>query len=360
MVLSDSFTKIESTVQKVVFVGPSILDIEHVVGPHIASYYIVQELINQNKEVSFFDIGATNKRKLKNLLSCDAIWFIYPMGRMNGFLVSLIALLLNKNLIVYVNDLPILQFRDLMLQRRNVIKAFTIKLIENFLFFKADFVISTSPYFFDHLRVITKKRIVFPPGFCKNDLFKTYQKNNDLHNNIVLYAGSLDRSGMITKLSTMFRDIEGWCFWIAGKGNEEIDLNQNVRYFGLLPKVKLHDLYFETDVIIIPYPKLEYYNLIIPLKSAESLATNKPIITAKLKGIEAYVDFLGMKENVIFVENWSKSEILKALNIAKSMKRLNQAELHEKMSVYTWEQRTKQLIELVDSNDKITESLTWI
>lgn len=303
MVFSYSYSKSKSAPQKVVFVGPSILNIEHVIGPHIASYYIVQELISQNKEVSFFDIGVPNKRELRNLLSCDAIWYIYPMGRMNGFLTYLTALLLNRKLIIYVNDLPILQFRDLMLQSRNVIKTMSMKLIENLLFSKAAVVISTSPYFFEHLHVTSKKKIVFPPGICKNDLFQNYEAGNNLPNNIVLYAGSLDRSGMITKISTMFRDIENWSFWIAGKGNERIDLNSNVRYFGLLPKVELFNLYSEADAIIIPYPQLEYYNLIIPLKSAETLVTNKPIITSKLKGIEAYIDFLGIKDNVIFVED---------------------------------------------------------
>lgn len=346
------------TSKNILFVGPVIFDIKQVVGSHIASFYILKELMNHN--VLFFNIEANIIKSLKNIIICDSIWLVYPMGKKKGFLVSIFSLIFRKKLIIYINDLPILQFRDLMLQERKAFDVYILKILEQLLFSKVDVVISTSPYFFESLKITSGLKIVFPPGFCNNDLLTINAAKKNHGANVLLYAGSLDRGGMITKISSMFNEIENWKFWIAGQGSEKIDSNMNVKYLGMLAKSNLKKLYANADAIIIPYPDMEYYNLVIPLKTAELIATGKPIITLKLKGIEAYINFLGMADNFIFVKKWSKAELIKALNKAQSMNKHAIYESNPKFLEYGWEVRAKKLVDLVENCGQGTESIIWL
>jgi glycosyltransferase involved in cell wall biosynthesis len=353
--------KATSSKDKICFIGKKVMSMEEVAGPHMGSFYLLQELIKRAKEVSCFDSKNFKIKNILNIVSCDSIWLVYPVGRKMGFLTALISIMFNKRLIVFVNDLPVLQARDLTLKEKNFSYTSALNIIEFLLFSKADVVVSTSPYFFEYLKVNTKKRIVFPPGICSSDLEHDYNNGEKKSGtNVLVYAGSLDRSGMITKLSTMFSNIEDWQLWIAGEGNERIDLNNNVKYLGLLPKVELYELYKEADAIIIPYPRLEYYEIVLPLKTGEVLATGKPIITKRLKGIQAYLHFLGVEERVIFVENWSEDELLKAIEKAKILQQSPESGLKKRLLDYTWENRVPRLMDLVGSCEHFNGELRWV
>lgn len=346
--------------QKLCFVGKKVICREKVAGPYIGSFYIIAELIKKVEDLVFFETKKIKLKSVVEMLSSDSIWLIYPVRRKVGLLVSFISILFNKKLIIFINDLPILQARDLTLKKKSITYITIVKFIELLLFLKADIVISTSPCFFNHIRVRTRKKIVFPPGISDSDQIDNsgFKKQTDTH--ILLYAGSLDRSGMITKLSTMFAEIEGWQFWIAGEGKETINMNKNVNYLGLLSQVDIQSLYSKVDAIVIPYPQMEYYNLVIPLKTGEVLATGKPIIMMRLKGIRAYLNFLNIKDNVIFVDEWSRVELVKALERAKSTKQnLKIEDLQNRLSEYTWDKRTTELIEIIENEQNI-ENLMWI
>lgn len=346
---------------KIVFVGLEIVSKEEIVGPHIASYFILKELKRVNENLFSFDTRKITIQKVINLFLSDCIWLIYPTRRKVGFLIALATVLLRKELILFINDLPILQNRDLTLRKKNTVYNIMTGILERCIFSTANVVISTSPYFFEYMRLTTDNRIVFPPGVCIEDWStSSFKKDNKDGTSILLYAGSLDRGGMITKLSNMFNNIENWHFWIAGEGHEKINESRNVKYFGLLPKIKLRELYEKADAIIIPYPDLEYYNIVMPLKTGEIIASGKPIITLRLKGIESYIKFIGINNNIIFVDDWSEFELLKALKKAKLMKHEKKVVFHEKLLDYTWENRTKRLINTLDKSEIKPDTVMWI
>lgn len=297
-------------------------------------------------------------------MTSDVIWVDYPIARFAGFLVLIVLLIFRKKLMLRIRDLPVEQRKDISKQDRSTIFKLQLKLIEKLLVWKADAIVLSVPDFTKYITPRTSRIIVFPTGVCKDQLVCRINSKRDSSKYILEYAGSLDRSGMIEKLSSMFSEINGWEFWIAGKGDEKVAENQNTKYFGLLSYPDVQRFYEKADAIIVPYPNKEYYKICIPLKMGEILATCKPIIMLKLPSIEKYLKFVGLENNVIYVDEWSKEELEKALEKAKLFD-ININDTMNKLKAINWEQRIEKLMMEIDkepsgnfqSNDS---QLRWI
>jgi glycosyltransferase involved in cell wall biosynthesis len=297
-------------------------------------------------------------------MTSDVIWADYPTARLAGLLVLIVLYIYRKDLILRIRDLPIEQRKDICKKDRSPIFNLQLRMIEKMLVWKANIIILSGPGFINHINPRTSNIINFPTGVCKDQLVNGAKSKTESNKYILAYAGSLDRSGMIEQLSSIFSEIYGWEFWIAGEGNETIDENENTKYFGLLSYLEVQKFYENADAIIIPYPNKEYYKICIPLKIGEVLATCKPIIMLKLPSIEKYLKFVGLENNVIYVNDWSKEELEKALQRAKSID-INIEHTINKLKDINWEDRTKKLLIEIDSKSSedlqsIDSQLRWI
>jgi hypothetical protein len=349
--------------KNVCYVGIGVDSKENIKGSTLDSFYIQEEL-KLVTNLKIINIINRDKSDIKSLTSSDLIWVDYPIARSASFLVLFTIFIFRKKLILRVRDLPVEQRRDLCKKDRSVIVNFQLKLIEKIFIWKAEVIVLSVPGFISYIKPRTSNIIIFPTGVCQNNLVKkTYSKKKPTKR-ILAYAGSLDRDGMIEQLSSMFSKINGWEFWIAGKGEESVDKNDNTRYFGFLSYLDVQKLYEEADAIIIPYPNKEYYKICIPLKIGEVLATCKPVITLKLPSIEKYLKYIDLENNVIYVDEWSEHELEKALIKAKSLT-INIDETIHKLKKINWEDRVKKLMNEIDGKStdhlrSIEFQLQWV
>jgi hypothetical protein len=281
------------------------------------------------------------------LRSSDVVWVDYPVGRLAGILVLYVSLLYRKELILRIRDLPVEQRRDICKKDRSAIFNLQLKIIEKILIWKADTIILSVPDFMNYINPRTPRIIVFPTGVCEDQFVNKNSSKKESNKYILAYAGSLDRSGMIEQLGSMFSRIHGWEFWVAGEGKESVAGKENTKYFGFLSYLEVQKFYENVDAIVIPYPNKEYYKICIPLKIGEVLATCKPIIMLRLSSIERYIKFVGLENNVIYVNDWSEKEVKDALEKVKLIN-INIDDTINKLRKVTWEQRIRKLIEEVD------------
>lgn len=349
--------------RNVCYVGVEVKTKETIKGFDLDSYYI-QEMLRSTTNLNIVDITSRKRSDIKSLISSDVIWVDYPIARFAGFLVLLILLILRKELILRIRDLPVEQARDIYKKERSCFFNFQLKTIEKLMVWKAKVIVSSSPGFINYINPRTSQVIVFPHGVCKDELkIRTkLKKGSDKY--ILAYAGSLDRGGMIEKLSSMFSEFKGWEFWIAGRGSEDIAKNKNTKYFGFLKYLEVQEFYEKADAIVIPYPDKEYYRICVPLKIGEVLATCKPVITLKYQSLDEYLKYINLENNIIYVNNWSEREMEEALVKAKMLE-INVKDTINRLSKITWEDRIINLmneidVEYLDELDSNHLQLKWI
>lgn len=121
---------------------------------------------------------------------------------------------------------------------------------------------------------------------------------NTESSNICLYTGTIDREFGILDIVEAFKLLSNAQLWICGTGNTEEILqqedNNNIRYFGYVPKNELDEYRNKCDFMINPRrPEGTYTLYSFPSKTAEYLMTGKPTIMYKLEGIpNEYDEFL--------------------------------------------------------------------
>lgn len=86
---------------------------------------------------------------------------------------------------------------------------------------------------------------------------------------------------------------------------EYIDKNANCEYFGELSRKRLFELYFETDVIIIPSRRDS-----LPLVATEAMMMKKPCIISDTTGTAKYIKH---KYNGLVFENENRKELAKTI-----------------------------------------------
>ena len=346
------------------YVGAVINSKDRLAGYYLDSYYMLKGL-RKVANVSIVDILNKDINVIKNLRSSDSIWVEYPVNRIITMKVAIVSVLWRKKLIIRVRDLPVEQAQDLRKQPHSFFHRFQLKFLEKMLFLEASVVILSAPDLLKYLSPRSSRIIVFPPGVSKDELDKPIEHSTkELDKHVLLYAGSLDRGGMIEWISSTFSNIPDWKLWVAGNGKENVHQNKNTKYLGLLTHLEVQRLYTQVDAIIVPYPDKEYYRLCIPLKIGEILATSKPIVTLRLPSLDAYIRIIGLEKNIIYVDKWTKNELEKALKKAKVLY-IDPSETKKKLKRIVWEERINNLIREIDEDNSVnylpsSEKLKWI
>jgi glycosyltransferase involved in cell wall biosynthesis len=357
--LSNILSFLHNSTTKVCYVGRVIESKNNLKGPYVCHYYIFHQLQKKVESLSTVDFFSKKKKNLLSLIECETIWMMYPQGRSISFIVLLVTFLFRKKLILHVFDLPVEQADDIRTKKMPVHQKIQFKLLERLLFSQASDTIVSSPGFIDYMSKNMSNKVVFPPGVCEEDIqgFNPVSSKGNGSNKLA-YAGSLDRGGMIEKISLMFNSVDNWEFLIAGSGDEHIYHNKNVKYYGVLSYLDVQTLYTEADAIILPYSSDAYYQICLPLKLGEILASCKPIIMLRLLSSECYLKKIGLLGNVIFVDGWDEKKLKDALNLVKFIK-IDIDECHEKLQNIVWDKRAFELITFIlEDHDEF--ELKWI
>lgn len=333
---------------KICFVGKNISEIKKVKGPYIHLYYIYNELKKKGSLCTY------NVNKIKNIPSLffnDIIWVEYPCGRCSVFLVILAMLNRKRKLVLRIRDLPVEQAKSIAPNKKSTFFYAQVKFLENMIVKLADVIILSVPEFRNFIDVSTENIIPFLPGVSQKSLKKISDNDTTRRNrkHVLLYAGSLDRGGMIQKIINFFDGIEDWEFWIVGKKEQEqIKINSNTKYLGFMAHSDVLNLYQKADATIVPYPRGGYFDICIPLKIGEVLSSCKPVISTKLPLLSKYVKKIGLEDNMIYINEWTIENFKSSLNIAKK-KSISRQNTLEKLEKISWDQKTVQLVEDVFS-----------
>lgn len=341
MLSKNTIDKKKKSIPTVFYIGKKIDQIEDVEGPYIHFFYIYQELIKKANVNAF---SRKLRDNISNLISSDFIWIEYPFGRYPIILTLLLSCIWKKKIALIVRDLPVMQAKSLKTANKSTLFYMELELIEKMIVKKSNVLALFSQGFSEFMDTEGKTTFIFTPGVRKELLHK--KDNNFTGNNekkVLLYAGSLDRGGMISKISSLFSDIEGWELWIAGEGNEAIDLNKNTKYIGVLPYNEVEKLYDVADAVAIPYPFGGYFDVCTPLKTAEVLASCKPIISSSNKYILQYIQEIKLGQNVVFVDNWNIDSIQESLNAAENII-ISREETIMKLENITWDKKAENIV----------------
>ena len=127
---------------------------------------------------------------------------------------------------------------------------------------------------------------------CISDSAQPKAKVSDGSKSVCLYTGTVDKAFGIVDLAEAFREIPNAELWICGGGNAAQRLSEiatesnNVKYFGFLPQDKVADLRDQCDFLINPRrPTGTFTKYSFPSKTAEYMASGKPVIMYKLEGV---------------------------------------------------------------------------
>lgn len=117
---------------------------------------------------------------------------------------------------------------------------------------------------------------------------------------ICLYTGSLAKEFGLFELVEAFKTIENAELWICGNGElgeylrKTEQTHTGIRFFGFLPQEKLGELRDQASFLINPRrPNGTYTKYSFPSKTAEYMASGKPVVMYKLEGIpDSYDPYL--------------------------------------------------------------------
>lgn len=150
---------------------------------------------------------------------------------------------------------------------------------------------------------------------CISDSTQPHAKITDGKKKVCLYTGTLDRDFGILDLAKAFQLITDAQLWICGRGNALQELkeisnqNKNIKCFGFLPQDRIAKLRDECDYLINPRrPTGTFTKYSFPSKTAEYMASGKPVIMYKLEGIPDEYD-----EHLVYLSATSPKEMAEEL-----------------------------------------------
>lgn len=141
----------------------------------------------------------------------------------------------------------------------------------------------------------------------------------------ILFAGSLFKQYGVLKIIEAFNLMPklGYELWIAGSGElnneiiEKMRINENIKYFGFLPRNKVFQLEQSASLLInIRDAKESFTRYSFPSKLLEYLASGTPVLTSRLSGIpNEYYEYLFFTESINPKE--IKNDIMRILNLSQ-------------------------------------------
>lgn len=332
-------------------------------GGHIRRYY-AWNILNK-----MFDYVEPFRKKNKNInwkavklmFNRDSkIWIEYGSGRIAHIIVLLVSFIMSKRLILNVHDF-VVQQRDYDTELP-LLKRIQVKVIENMLLNRANVIILAWPKLLDFFKVKNgQKLIIMIPGVGEDELFVPPNKNIDTNKKIALYFGSMRRKDIIPQTIAFFSELKEWELHLIGlKEGEEIVSMENIKYLNSVSHDKLSDYMNSADVILIPLPKNEYSDKVMPIKIGYALKSCKPIITTKTSGITKYVSMVGLEDNMIYVDEWHSQSVKVALQKAVTLE-IDSIKTIEKLKSFAWEPRFEKAVEIAFDNSPVsTDQIMWI
>lgn len=279
------------------------------------------------------------------------VWVEYGCGGVAHFFVLLASFIrLKKSIILNVHDF-IRQHEDIDAPH-SFLKGLRLNIIEKLLFKRANVIILPGPGVLDYFkRRKNQKIIIMAPGVGEDELFVSPLQNKAKKIKIAMYFGSMQRKGAIPMIIELFTELEDWELHLIGpKENEKIVENENVKYLGSVRHGELAEILRNVGVVLLPFPKNNYLDKSMFIKTGYALKSCKPVIATMLRGTSEYVSMVGLEENVIYVEEWNLDNLKDALQKAQSFN-INTEKTIEKLRPMAWEPRFRKAIEIVmDAN----------
>ena len=345
-------------------------------GGQIRRYYAWISLNKMVNNVIPFrkENGSINWKAVIKMFNKDSkIWGEYSCGGVAHLFVLLASFIrFKKTIILDVHDFGVEQHRDTYDEEHPFLKKLRIEIVERLLISRANVVILPSPGTLDYFRrknldyfrrEKSQKVIIMVPGVGEDEVFIPSLLNEGKEKKIktVVYFGSIRRKEIIPLIIELFSELEGWELLLVGQTyGVTIEERENVRYRGVVSHDKLQAILDGADVILIPDPKKDYPEKGIAIKIGYALKYCKPVIATKLKGISDYVSMIGLKENVIYVEEWNLDSLKDALQKASSLN-INAEKTIERLRAMAWEPRFRKAIELaLDINHINHDEIEWI
>lgn len=138
---------------------------------------------------------------------------------------------------------------------------------------------------------------------CISDSNQTKAAPSNGTRNICLYTGTVDSDFGILDVAEAFKYLKNAELWICGGGNASEQLKlisekyHNIKYFGFVSQDCVADLRSKCDYLINPRrPTGTFTKFSFPSKTAEYMASGKPVIMYKLEGIpdeyDAHLNYL--------------------------------------------------------------------
>lgn len=173
-----------------------------------------------------------------------------------------------------------------------------LKILENFMYKKSDFLVYNSPGFEKYLnsKKNIKKKSLITNGIDDYILEKFKNKNSKVikkNKYTLLYAGNVGIAQNLKILVDFAQKLgEKVEIVIIGQGSQEKEIRdkinerklENLKIKEAIPREKLFEEYGNADILFLQLKNIEMFKKTIPSKIFEYLATKKPIIYG-LEGI---------------------------------------------------------------------------
>ena len=207
--------------------------------------------------------------------------------------LSIKRIIKNVNICVIVPDLP--SFMSKYKWPLSFFKKIDVKRIEK-LRKQIDLYVLYSSQMIDALKITNKNYIVIE-GFIDKDKINIKGKKKFNSKKVCLYAGDLNKIYGIQMLINAFKNITidtELHLYGSPKLICNYELNEKVKYMGLLNSKEVFEKMKEADLLINPRPSsLELTRYSFPSKTFEYMSSGTPSLMCKLPGIpEDYFEFL--------------------------------------------------------------------
>jgi glycosyltransferase involved in cell wall biosynthesis len=168
------------------------------------------------------------------------------------------------------------------------------------------------------------------------------------------YVGTLSDRTDINLLEYMARKKPEWSISIIGhqhlSNNELKNLFElpNIKHLGHIPYKEVPAFLKTIDVCIIPHKNTEYCQSMSPLKLFQYMASGRPIVATKVKGLDSFKDYIAVAET--YEEfMWCIEHTLRTDTMQKSKARIDIARRE------TWECRIQEMFRVVKErfNEKL-------
>lgn len=333
-------------------------------GGQVRRYYAWITLNKRFERVIPFrrDNGDINGNAILCMFKKDTrVWVEYGCGTIAHLLTLFASYIRPNRIVLNVHDFAVIQRRDFD-KNPSFIKRLRLNFIERSLIERADTIILAWPKMLDYFTPRSgQKLLIMVPGVGEDELFANPSYKNNDGRKIALYFGGMKRKGMIPWISELFSELNNWELHLVGlKEEEEVSEKENVKYIGSVSHNKLPDIICNADVILIPNPKNDYMDRFIPMKTAYTLLSCKPVIATRLKGLHEYISMLGLEENVIFLDDWNRDSLKGALKKAETIK-IDVDKTIEKLRPLSWEPRFNNAVDIIlDDSQSSVKKIKWI